>query len=101
MTRRFWLSFADSNRPKGQQFLGVAIVEVTDDDATAAQSGLPRSAQPDAEWIAAAAAKAWEMGCNPGGQVAAVDITDTPPTTPDPPLYRLLSKAELRRLNFA
>src|SRR5437773_2033066 len=35
-TKVFWLSFCDGDRPAGEQFLGVAIVDVTAEDAAAA-----------------------------------------------------------------
>lgn len=31
MNRIFWLSFCDTDRPKGQQFLGVSVVDVTEE----------------------------------------------------------------------
>lgn len=31
--RTFWLSFCDGDRPKGQQFLGACVVDVTDEEA--------------------------------------------------------------------
>ena len=100
MTRRYWLSFCDPDLPTGRQFLGVTVVEVTDEEAEEVKPEIdalfPRH-QPDAEWIAAAARKAWLMGCNPGGEVGTVEITDEA-TTADLPLYRLLQKDELTRL---
>lgn len=49
MTGVYWLSFVDPDRPKGEKFLGVAIVRGTD----------PQDA----------CATAWDRGCNPGGEV--------------------------------
>lgn len=48
----WWLSFTDPDRPEGQRFLGVAIVDAPD-------------------VLGAWVGRAWELGCNPGGQVAA------------------------------
>lgn len=48
----WWLSFVDEDRPEGQRFLGVAIVDAPD---------VP----------GAFAGRAWDLGCNPGGQIAA------------------------------
>lgn len=45
----WWLSFADADRPKGQQALGVAIVK--------------------APHLVLAIKKAWALGINPGGEV--------------------------------
>lgn len=104
MTRRYWLSFADSKRPEGQRFLGVCIVEVDEEEAEDQKRRIdvqfPEHKE-NAEWIAAASRKAWEMGCNPGGSVQAADITEaTPPSGVEMPLYRLLSKDELDRLGL-
>ena len=49
MSKLWWLSFCDTDRPVGQRFLGVAIVEGTD--------------------LASAITEAWERQCNPGGEV--------------------------------
>lgn len=77
----FWLSFCDAERPKGQQFLGACLVEVTAEDADAMAVEVAMRfpfAQPGAEWIGAAARKAHRLGCNPGGEVASVEVTDHP-----------------------
>jgi len=71
--KMFWMSFCDGERPKGRQFLGACLIEVTAEEAEAAHLDLMLRfpfAQPDAEWIAAAAANAHRLGCNPGGEVA-------------------------------
>lgn len=78
----FWLSFCDAERPKGQQFLGACVVEVTaaeaDDAALVVAVQFP-FAEPDAEWIAAAMSKAHRLGCNPGGEVATVELPNDHP----------------------
>jgi len=53
----FWLSFCDAGRPKGQQFLGACNVE----------GGGTGDEQLD---IKMAVRRAWDLGCNPGGEVA-------------------------------
>lgn len=50
----WWLSFCDTERPAGEQFLGVAIVEAPN--------------------VPMATVRAWDLGVNPGGQVAAYDV---------------------------
>jgi hypothetical protein len=50
----WWLSFADPTRPKGEQWLGVAIVQGVD----------AVSAVQESHW----------RGCNPGGEVAACEL---------------------------
>ena len=96
MTRTYWLSFTDPDRPKGQQFLGVCVVDVTTAEADFAKAKLavthPRH-QSGAEWIAVAMSKAWRLGCNPGGEVLTIDITERAAVAP--PRNRLLSNEEL------
>lgn len=54
---RFWLSFADSTRPKSQQFLGVAIVSAMD--------------------ISGALTVSHVLGINPGGEVAYIEVDES------------------------
>lgn len=78
----FWMSFCDSERPKGQQFLGACIIEVTAEEADEAAIDVMLRfpfAEPDAEWIAAAVKKAHRLGCNPGGQIAAMEMPEDHP----------------------
>lgn len=80
--KTFWLSFCDSDRPKGQQFLGACVLDVADSEAESMLSDLTArfpNHQPGAEWIAAALKKAWALGCNPGGEVATSDVTAADP----------------------
>src|SRR5436190_1288829 len=81
-TQTFWLSFADHNRPVGHQFLGAALVEVTEADVALAMPflnqrreafGLP-PADEEACWLAGAIHKSHQLGCNPGGEVASVRL---------------------------
>jgi len=76
MAKTFWLSFVGD---KGN--LGCAIIDVTDEEASAEKMSLdslfPQHME-GAEWIAAALTKAHLLGCNPGGEVASWDITDGP-----------------------
>jgi hypothetical protein len=84
----FWLSFCDAARPKGQQFLGACLVDVTAAEADAAAVDVLRRfpfAEPDAEWIAAAVKKAHRLGCNPGGEVATKEM---PPDHPNLARYQ-------------
>jgi hypothetical protein len=94
--KTFWLSFVDEDRPEGDRFLGVAIVQVTEADVAAVLPQL--NAQfphrlPDSEWIAAATRKAHRLGCNPGGQVMSLELHagEVPPAIW---LNRLLTRAE-------
>ena len=94
MTRTFWLSFCDNERPAGNQFLGVAVVDVTEEDAADMLAELdlrfPKHG-PQAEWIAAAGRLAHLYKCNPGGEV----LTSEVPTDIPVPRNRLLQKDEL------
>jgi hypothetical protein len=70
----WWLSFADPDKPPGQAFLGVAIVHAYTDS------------------VVAAAAKAHDLGCNPGGEVVGYWIEE-PDSIPASHIGRLLSEA--------
>jgi hypothetical protein len=108
MTQTWWLSFVDGSRPKGQQFLGVAIVDVDEADAVAgtlkanemrSAHGLPTIADATVGWMTAAITKSHLTGCNPGGAVQASRIDDAPlfaqKVTATIPRHQLLSKADL------
>ncbi len=78
MTKTFWLSFCDPDRPAGDRFLGVCVVDVTEADAARSKAIIAArfpNALPGAEWIAAATSVARHAGCNPGGEVAGYDVT--------------------------
>ena len=100
--KTFWLSFCDVTRPKGQQFLGACLIEVTAEEALAAALDLLLRfpmAQPDAEWIGAASTKAWRLGCNPGGEMASAEI---PPANPMLAHYErgvLMDRATIERID--
>ena len=73
----FWLSFCDTDRQKGEQFLGACLIRVTPDEATEARNEMERRfalAPEGGEWVGAALKKAQRLGCNPGGEVASVEI---------------------------
>jgi hypothetical protein len=70
----FWISFADPDKPEGDQFLGVVVVQ---------GGGMQEAIQ-----------NAWSMGINPGGQVMAFELLDD--EVPDEQYRRrLMSKEEL------
>lgn len=102
MTRTYWLSFCDGEKPKGSQFLGACIVEVTAEEARDVLLDLDRRFPMHAqgvEWIAAASAKAWALGCNPGGEVLSTEINpDVMPA--DSPIGVLMSKARIEELGW-
>lgn len=104
MTKTFWISFVDTDKPKGERFLGVAIVEVTDEDVAAMQEEIELkfpNRLPGAEWIAAALRHAHDAGCNPGGQPGSIEMDEESLKHLDGvPRDRLLSKDELRRLDL-
>jgi hypothetical protein len=98
--KTLWLSFSDPDRQPGEQFLGVAIIDVTDLDAAEARAYLRvhrPQAQPDAEWILAAIRKAHRFGCNPGGQVLSSEIPHDAPG----PRGVLMDREELSRRKLA
>jgi hypothetical protein len=95
--KTMWLSFTDPDRPKGQQFLGVAVIDVPDDFVPIAKERMLAHyphAEPGAEWVYAATMLAWHHQCNPGGEVALVDVTDDPEIA-GVPRNRLLTREEL------
>lgn len=73
-TRWWYLSFADPARPKGEQFLGAAIV--------------------DGEDLASAITSAWRRGCNPGGEVMGIEITSISDRVVESYRFRLLTRDE-------
>lgn len=96
--RLYWLSFVDSDRIEGERFLGVCVVEVTDADAAAILPEIHEkfpNAQPEAEWIAAATRKAHRLGCNPGGEVATIELKEGWPFYHLIERDRLLTREEL------
>jgi len=107
MTQTWWLSFGD-----GEQFLGAAIVDVTDREAAAAEmlvamrraaNRLPPVEHDAASWIAAAILKAHHAGCNPGGDVLSVRIDEAPEFAgydAKIPRDRLLSGPDLEALDI-
>lgn len=72
---RFWLSFADSERPKGTQFLGVVIV--------------------DAGSFIEAVRLTHVLGLNPGGEVRGTELPDDAPPVAPRNMRRLLSREEI------
>ena len=98
----FWLSFVDEHRRPGERFLGVAIVEVCDDEYQLSKvegqlRGWPND--PYSVWTRAAVDKAWQLGCNPGGQVGSVMI-EAEALPSDTPRGKLMQKDELARRNL-
>lgn len=69
-----WLSFADPDRPQGDQFLGVSIVE--------------------ADNLFEAICAAREQGINPGGEVIAHEIGDQYRAFIKPFMGRLLNRED-------
>lgn len=77
----WWLSFADAQKPAGEQLLGVAIVDAAD--------------------LPSAIKAAWALGCNPGGQVNGfpVDPIQHARLSTKLPVGRLLGPEEARDLD--
>jgi hypothetical protein len=70
----WWLSFCDTERPKGQQFLGACIVR--------------------GRGVAMATITAHLHGCNPGGEVMAIGPVPVDTKFPDGFTERLLTRTE-------
>ncbi len=79
MTNWWWLSFCDPDKPEGSQFLGACIV--------------------DGEDFSDALSVAWAAKCNPGGEIAFVQIGETiPEEAANWPKYTLLSRDQIKEL---
>lgn len=97
-TRTYWLSFCDDDRPRGDQFLGVVVVDVTADDAAIALAMHPSMHdQENGPWVVAASLAAWHAKVNPGGSVASVRI-DGDARSAGYPRLTLLSRADVAAL---
>ncbi len=76
----WWLSFVDDEKPRGNQFLGCAIVDGKD--------------------FGAAIARAWATGCNPGGEALALPFLPTAAVHLEAgDKHRLLTAEESRALD--
>lgn len=73
----WWLSFADGDLPKGQQFLGVVLLRARHF----------MLAQQESHWL----------GINPGGSMMAWEWPEEGPAIGDELLGRLLSRSELEQ----
>jgi hypothetical protein len=100
MTRTYWLSFVDPDRPRGERFLGVVVVDVTEEDAAAALAVHPHMAdQEEGPWIAAAIRRCWKARVNPGGDVSSRRVDGAPAAILSRyPRLTLLSRADVDRL---
>lgn len=112
MTQTWWLSFCDDDKPEGERFLGVAIVDVDEIDVALAEPmttalraahGLPPLTDPRDKWMSGAVGKTYLLKINPGGAVLAHRLDDIVP--PDElatcPRDRLLQRLELDALGIA
>jgi hypothetical protein len=70
----WWLSFADPARPRGAQFLGVAVVFAID--------------------LGDAMSTAWRSNCNPGGQVGGRPVPESLGPPPPELDHRLVSNPD-------
>jgi hypothetical protein len=81
----FWLSFVDPDRPEGERFLGVSVIQVSRAEKVAARLIVMKNfgeCRPNADWYAAAIRKAWALGINPGGQIGITEISEVPANLP-------------------
>lgn len=96
--RYFWLSFCDPDAPHGSQFLGVAVVSVDENEIAEANAEIERkfpAHEPNAAYSWAATRKAWQMACNPGGEVGCAEVEQDAVIANDVPLFRLMQRPEL------
>lgn len=100
----FWLSFCDGTKPRGEQFLGACVVDVTAAEADAAEIDMLLRfplAMPGNEWLAAAISKAHRLGCNPGGEVASMELPDDHPNLSRYAFGVLMDKATIESIDRA
>ncbi len=77
----WWLSFCDTERPEGTQFLGAALVRARN--------------------AATAMLEAHAQGCNPGGSIAMWEIPDEVPVAECPEwVNRLMSREEVEMFDI-
>lgn len=88
-----WLSFVGED----QKNLGVCIVEISDDEIAEALSHVP-DVDVESGMVLAAVAKAWEMECNPGGNVQAWEVDREEVAEKHFPLHRLLQRQDIEAL---
>jgi hypothetical protein len=95
VSKFFWLSFCDPEKRTGSQFLGACLIEVTSDDCAQMllQEWLKHFPKPkvkeDSAWVATASRKASMLGCNPGGEMACMELTHLGMPLPAPVFNRL------------
>ena len=98
----FWLSFCDAELPEGSQFLGACLIEVTAAEADEAAIDVMLRfpfARPHAEWIAAAVKKSHELKCNPGWEVATMEVPPDHPMLAHYTLGVLMDRATVARID--
>lgn len=102
----WWHSFCDADRPKGRQFLGVLVMDVTADeinvirgevDARQMLNFVPLSHDVDVYGMAASIQKTHRLGVNPGGEVQSGRIDGNPEAALYPRAV-LLSRADIEAL---
>jgi hypothetical protein len=101
-SKTFWLSFCDSKLPKGSQFLGACVIDVTAAEAEDALIEVMLRfplAQEGAEWMAAATRKAHALKCNPGGDVASMEIPADHPMLAKYQRGVLMDRATIERID--
>ena len=92
----------EAHKPKGEQCLGGCVVDVTEDDAADASQLLMLRfphAQAGAEWIAAASRRAHTLGCNPGGEMASVEVPSDHPMLAHYPHGVLMDRSTIERID--
>jgi hypothetical protein len=96
--KTLWMSFIDTDQPMGARFLGVCIVDVSPEDEALALAEHPEMYDKvNGPSVVAAAKIAYARGCNPGGEVQALEIQEP---VPDEHKYKLMGKAELIAAGF-
>lgn len=98
--RTYWMSFTDPERPKGTQFLGVIVVDVTREQAQDALMFHPMVVTEKQAWIGACLTATHTAGVNPGGQVAFNRLDEHPLFDVAGPLYPRLQLLTREQVNM-
>lgn len=89
MTQLWWLSFVDPDRPEGQRFLGVTVMDYD----------LPEGVEALRDIVELVLTEAWRRQCNPGGAAQVTKLEElADAVTPMTYRNRILMKPEVAEL---
>lgn len=93
MDRFYYMSFADTTKPEGAQYLGSCVVRI--------EATIWPDVATDKRMLSAFACRlAWRYGCNPGGQVLG-GLVPEDVVVPPAFLHRLLTREDVEAMDAA